>query len=147
MWSNYWFIIIFALFGNAGTVEMKELMPICFNKANPDQWKLMLKVIHSENKKRVLRDANKLQQSDIVALFSLYSQVNQSTGGRLVYVSKIRDALVSLHIDSDILESKLDEVVKDGTKEMNESEFVRFVRKCIEEGENRMKNAGSVANC
>ena len=107
----------------------------------------MLKVIHSENKKRVLRDANKLQQSDIVALFSLYSQVNQSTGGRLVYVSKIRDALVSLHIDSDILESKLDEVVKDGTKEMNESEFVRFVRKCIEEGENRMKNAGSVANC
>ena len=35
---------------------MKELMPICFNKATPAQWKLMLKVILSENKK--VREAN-----------------------------------------------------------------------------------------
>ena len=42
---------------------MKELMPICFNKATPAQWKLMLKVILSENKK--VRESNVCLADDL----------------------------------------------------------------------------------
>lgn len=93
---------------------------------------------------RLLREANKLQQSDIVALFALYSEVSRANGNRVIYLIRIKDALVSLSIDMGILESELEKQVKDGVSEFTEDQFLRFVRGIIEEGERRVKDAVAV---
>ena len=142
---------------------MRELMPICFNKASPNQRKLMLIVVVSENKKvrfvsismpqmntdsssqviflnknlisqRMLREAAKLKTEDLLGLFLLYSEVG-ITGSRIIRINKLRSALGSLSIDLEILESKIESA--GGTTELDQAGFAVFVRSVIEECERR----------